>query len=196
MPSTCTRQKTKKYTSRKSPPYPANQCPVGQKRRGNDGLTYVTVPDKNRVNRWVSVTALARRGKKLAGKKASTGGRKKKKTAAMKASTGGRKKKKPAAKKPSTGGRKKKRATYSCDDCQRTFVSSKYTDAELAEQHRKRHSRKQKAKSASSKAGYRPYSEAEAKRAYARLLRANQLGKKPHPTTVGRLVAYANRTRR
>ena len=181
MPSTCTRQKTKKYTSRKSPPYPANQCPVGQKRRGNDGLTYVTVPDKNRVNRWVSVTALARRGKKLAGKKASTGGRKKKK---------------PAAKKPSTGGRKKKRATYSCDDCQRTFVSSKYTDAELAEQHRKRHSRKQKAKSASSKAGYRPYSEAEAKRAYARLLRANQLGKKPHPTTVGRLVAYANRTRR
>ena len=166
MPSTCTRQKTKKYTSRKSPPYPANQCPVGQKRRGNDGLTYVTVPDKNRVNRWVSVTALARRGKKLAGKKAST------------------------------GGRKKKRATYSCDDCQRTFVSSKYTDAELAEQHRKRHSRKQKAKSASSKAGYRPYSEAEAKRAYARLLRANQLGKKPHPTTVGRLVAYANRTRR
>jgi hypothetical protein len=134
MPSTCKRQYTKKYTSRKSPPFPASACPSGQRRRGNDKLTYVSAPNKNGVKRWVKLTTFVRRKKKPA--------------AAKKASTGGRKKKKPAAaKKASTGSRKK----------------------------------------------YKAYSAAEAKKAYARVLRASELGKKPHPTTVGRLVAYTNR---
>jgi len=47
----CARQTTKKYKSRSSPPYPANDC-CGLKKVGNDGATYVSVPNAKGVCRW------------------------------------------------------------------------------------------------------------------------------------------------
>jgi len=44
----CVEQTSKKYTNRNSPPYPANVCPVGDKKKGNDA-------NKNGVSRWVPV---------------------------------------------------------------------------------------------------------------------------------------------
>lgn len=53
-PSSCTEQTAKKYTERNSPPYPANTCPVGDKKMGNDGRMYVvSEPNKKGVSRWV-----------------------------------------------------------------------------------------------------------------------------------------------
>ena len=50
----CVEQTAKKYTNRNSPPYPANVCPVGDKKKGNDGKMYVvSQPNKNGVSRWV-----------------------------------------------------------------------------------------------------------------------------------------------
>lgn len=50
----CVEQTTKRYTNRNSPPYPANVCPVGDKKKGNDGKMYVvSEPNKNGVSRWV-----------------------------------------------------------------------------------------------------------------------------------------------
>ena len=52
----CVEQTSKKYTNRNSPPYPANVCPIGDKKRGNDGKMYVvSEPNKNGVSRWVPV---------------------------------------------------------------------------------------------------------------------------------------------
>jgi hypothetical protein len=42
---------TRKYAFRNSPPYPANQC-KSMKKRGNDGMMYVSQPDKNGVYKW------------------------------------------------------------------------------------------------------------------------------------------------
>jgi hypothetical protein len=42
---------TRKYAFRNSPPYPANQC-KSMKKRGNDGIMYVSQPDKNGVYKW------------------------------------------------------------------------------------------------------------------------------------------------
>jgi len=42
----------KKYTTRKSPPYPANEY-CGKRKRGNDGKMYLSKPNKNGVCRWV-----------------------------------------------------------------------------------------------------------------------------------------------
>lgn len=42
---------SKKYTSRPSPPYPANEC-CGQTRTGNDGMKYISVETANGVCRW------------------------------------------------------------------------------------------------------------------------------------------------
>ena len=56
MPRDCVEQTSKKYTNRNSPPYPANVCPVGDKKKGNDGKMYVvSEPNKNGVSRWVPV---------------------------------------------------------------------------------------------------------------------------------------------
>lgn len=52
----CVRQKTKKYINRNSPPYPANECPAGMLKKGNNGDIYVAWPDKNGVNRWYPYT--------------------------------------------------------------------------------------------------------------------------------------------
>lgn len=50
----CAQQTTKKYTARKSPAYPANEC-CGKKLVGNDGRPYESRPDKNGVCRWYLV---------------------------------------------------------------------------------------------------------------------------------------------
>ena len=52
----CVRQTTLKYRRRPSPPYPANKCPTGSKRIGNDGLKYVAKADKNGINRWTVIS--------------------------------------------------------------------------------------------------------------------------------------------
>lgn len=49
----CSKQSTKKYTSRKSPPYPANQC-CGETKLGNDGVMYVSVANVKGVCRWIT----------------------------------------------------------------------------------------------------------------------------------------------
>ncbi len=51
----CDEQFTKKYTSRNSPPYPANDC-RGRRLRGNDGNFYKTAKNKNGVYRWIKST--------------------------------------------------------------------------------------------------------------------------------------------
>ena len=47
----CVLQTQKKYTSRNSPPYPANEC-CKEIHQGNDGCMYESRPDKNNVCRW------------------------------------------------------------------------------------------------------------------------------------------------
>jgi hypothetical protein len=56
MPS-CIEQKTKKYKSRGSPPYSAMDCKDSSK-KGNDGATYISKPDKRGIYRWVKTGAL------------------------------------------------------------------------------------------------------------------------------------------
>lgn len=57
-PAMCDRQTTKKYTTRPGPPYPANKCPPGAKRRGNDGFMYVARSSgRPNVQRWFKTTA-------------------------------------------------------------------------------------------------------------------------------------------
>lgn len=55
-PSRCVKQTTAKYTSpsRKSPPYPANQC-RGQTMKGNDGNMYHSTPNVRDVCTWKKV---------------------------------------------------------------------------------------------------------------------------------------------
>ena len=69
----CVEQTSKKYTNRNSPPYPANVCPVGDKKKGNDGKMYVvSEPNKNGVSRWVPVKVDSIKvAKKPAAKKSS-----------------------------------------------------------------------------------------------------------------------------
>ena len=50
--SPCIELKTKKYKSRSSPPYSAMDC-KGSTKKGNDGATYVSKPDKRGIYRWV-----------------------------------------------------------------------------------------------------------------------------------------------
>lgn len=52
---TCTKQTTKKYTTRPSPPYPANQCPPGSVRKGNNGKMFKSTPNVKGICRWVPV---------------------------------------------------------------------------------------------------------------------------------------------
>jgi hypothetical protein len=42
----------KKYRERPSPPYPANDF-CGKRKKGNDGLFYISKPNKNGICRWV-----------------------------------------------------------------------------------------------------------------------------------------------
>ena len=51
-PKSCSRQYSKIYTSRKSPPYPANEC-CGHYILGNDDKSYVSKMASNGVCKWV-----------------------------------------------------------------------------------------------------------------------------------------------
>ena len=44
----------KKYRTRKSPPYPANDY-CNKRKKGNDGLMYISKPNKNKVCSWKKV---------------------------------------------------------------------------------------------------------------------------------------------
>jgi len=48
----CIESKLAKYTSRNSPPFPANECPVGLILEGKDGL-YITSADSKGTNKWI-----------------------------------------------------------------------------------------------------------------------------------------------
>jgi hypothetical protein len=50
----CVKQTTKKYTSRSSPPFPANEC-KDEKMTGNDGLKYFSKADSRGIYKWVKV---------------------------------------------------------------------------------------------------------------------------------------------
>ena len=50
----CTRQTSKKYSDRSSPPFPANEC-CDQEMVGNDGTMYVSRADKNGRCAWKKV---------------------------------------------------------------------------------------------------------------------------------------------
>ena len=51
----CKKQTLKKYLTRPSPPYPASLC-AGQKRKGNDGLMYISKPGINYGSpKWVKI---------------------------------------------------------------------------------------------------------------------------------------------
>lgn len=59
----CVRQTTKKYTQRKSPPYPAQECP-NKKMKGNDGNMYIShMANETGIYRWIS-TINTRKNKK------------------------------------------------------------------------------------------------------------------------------------
>lgn len=47
----CKKQLSKKYTTRNSPPYRANDC-KNLIKKGNDGLSYISSPDKNGIYKW------------------------------------------------------------------------------------------------------------------------------------------------
>lgn len=44
----------KKYKNRKSPPYPANEY-CNKRKKGNDGLMYISKPNKNNVCSWKKI---------------------------------------------------------------------------------------------------------------------------------------------
>tara|TARA_B110000971_G_scaffold221203_1_gene267365 strand:- start:10263 stop:10604 length:342 start_codon:yes stop_codon:yes gene_type:complete len=52
--SECIQKSTNKYAFRNSPPFPANQC-KSMKKKGNDGLYYLSEPNKNGTHRWVQI---------------------------------------------------------------------------------------------------------------------------------------------
>ena len=55
----CIKQTTKKYKLRGSPPYSAMDCSSSTK-KGNDGLTYTSKPDKTGIYRWVKTNQLVK----------------------------------------------------------------------------------------------------------------------------------------
>lgn len=61
----CTKN-TNKYRSRESPPYSAMDC-KGLTKKGNNGLTYTSKPDKRGIYRWVGTTAKMPRNNKTRG---------------------------------------------------------------------------------------------------------------------------------
>lgn len=62
----CTKQTTKKYINRSSPPYPANEC-KNKRKKGNDKSYYDSVKASNGVYRWVKVnkTKKTKKNKKI-----------------------------------------------------------------------------------------------------------------------------------
>ena len=55
--SNTTPSQWKKYSTRKSPPFPGNECPEGLVKKGNDGNNYyVSAPNAKGVKRWKRCT--------------------------------------------------------------------------------------------------------------------------------------------
>ena len=85
----CSKQSTKKYTSRKSPPYPANQC-CGDTKKGNDGNEYISVKFSTRSGehcRWqLSNRKTKAKKKTTSARKTSTQKAKKRMTSTRKTS--------------------------------------------------------------------------------------------------------------
>ena len=90
--SLCTKQTTPKYLNRNSPPYPANKCRAYSNKKGNNGLMYQAVPNKNGVNRWVKVSRRSSRRvtKRRSRKRTRSKSRKSKKTKSKKRKSKGR----------------------------------------------------------------------------------------------------------
>ena len=51
-----TKRSTKKYVTRSSPAYSANEH-CGKIKKGNDGKMYISTPDKNKICRWKKLAA-------------------------------------------------------------------------------------------------------------------------------------------
>lgn len=46
--------KPSEFNTRMSPPFPANECPIGMKKKGRDGIMWeVSKPDKSGTKKWV-----------------------------------------------------------------------------------------------------------------------------------------------
>jgi hypothetical protein len=67
----CDRQILKKYTSRPAPPYPANKCPKGEIRLGNDGLEYVNTTNVLGIKAWKKMSHKSKKPSKKTLKKNS-----------------------------------------------------------------------------------------------------------------------------
>jgi hypothetical protein len=52
--SKCVKQTQKKYTTRSSPPFPANEC-KNQTKKGNNGKFFKSAVDKNGVYKWIAL---------------------------------------------------------------------------------------------------------------------------------------------
>jgi hypothetical protein len=52
--SKCTKQTQKKYTTRSSPPFPANEC-KNKTKKGNNGKFFKSAVDKNGVYKWIAL---------------------------------------------------------------------------------------------------------------------------------------------
>jgi hypothetical protein len=53
-PTSTKKKTTKKYATRKSPAYPANEY-CGKRKKGNDGNMYESKADKNGICKWIKV---------------------------------------------------------------------------------------------------------------------------------------------
>lgn len=107
----CSKQSTKKYTSRKSPPYPANQC-CGETKLGNDGNEYISVKFSTRSGehcRWqLSNRKTKAKKKTTSARKTSTQKANKRTTSARKTSSRKTKKRMTSTRKTSPRKAKKR----------------------------------------------------------------------------------------
>ena len=62
----CTKKNTNKYRFRESPPYSAMDC-KGLTKKGNNGVSYTSRPDKRGIYRWVGTTSKMPRNNKTRG---------------------------------------------------------------------------------------------------------------------------------
>jgi hypothetical protein len=64
----CKIQNTKKYKTRDSPPYPAQEC-KGKQKKGNDGKLYKSESDTRGIYRWKCISTKTKKNKKTQSKK-------------------------------------------------------------------------------------------------------------------------------
>ena len=66
----CRKEKSFKYTSRRTPSYSANKC-KSMKKKGNDGNLYKSVSNKKGVYRWIKIRKKKKNISKAQSKKIS-----------------------------------------------------------------------------------------------------------------------------